>query len=285
MPIASFDSGFVIPCILLFEVVRRSNDDSFFFFGKRNHTVLQEFVFEGNLFADASSSSALAEPVIRFEIYNQGLFRDDLLFYAYLDLNDCGVADSLEQRQQQQQGLLEAELAKHRGSSTTSRWGSAAGSEDGDQITPDATAVAAAAVASRRASDSSILRVPGAAAARAAAEEASVTAATAAFRASCGTQGITGTGCPGFTTQVQTHFLSMLAAQGGSNGSSSSATLRSGQRKPRSDADRGLGKVKPRKKRSRHVVSNEGGDLEVDVWWVQQPSLGNAGEPENHIRS
>jgi hypothetical protein len=223
---------------------------------------LQEFVF------DASVLSAHHEPVLSFEVYSQGgmvLLPDELLFFAYLPLEEDGGLQDLQQQQQQRQQRKQQQQQQSNGLQ--------------QQQPEDLSALAAQAAASR---NSSTARVPGALAARAAAQEASAAASSAALR---------GSGSPGFSSTVQLHQLALLPAQG-QHGSSSGGgggllgAARSGTFGRAAGGAGGGGGgshaapvksfSKTRLKRSTHVRS--AGELVVEVWWVQQPSLGNLGE-------
>lgn len=206
-------------------------------------------------------STSPIDPVVKFEIFSQGLWRDELLLCAYLDLEVCGLLDSLQQ--------LRDVAVRHRTSTIASHRSSSTAANDGTVLPEDASAVAAAAAASRRGSDTATAKVPGAAAAEAAVDKANATATSAAFRASCSTAG---TGCPGFSTEVRTHMLPLLAAHHGS----SSCSLQSRAMTKSVIGERSLAATHLRRS-GNHVSSAEGGELEVAAWWVQQPSPGNTG--------
>jgi hypothetical protein len=233
--------------------------------------VFQEFVF------DASVLSAHHEPVLSFEVYSQGgmlLLPDELLFFAYLPLEEgAGLQELQQQQQQRQQRKLRQQRASDAAAGSNAQQQHAASQAAAlSSSAEDLSALAAQAAASRH---SSTARAPGAQAARAAAQEAAAAASSAALRSS---------GSPGFSSAVQVHRLALLPAQG-QHGSSSSggggllSAARSGTF-GRSGAGGGPAPVKSlsktRLKRSTHVRS--AGELVVEVWWVQQPSLGNLGE-------
>jgi hypothetical protein len=227
---------------------------------------LQEFVF------DASVLSAGHEPVLSFEVYSRAsmvLLPDELLFFAYLPLDEDSGLQDLQEKQQQRQQQQHKQRAID-----TQQAAAAAAAAAAESSAEDLSVLAAQAAACRH---SSTTRVPGASAARAAAQEAAAAASSAALRRSRGT--------PGFSSTVQVHRLALLPAQG-QHGSGSSggggllSTARSGTL-GRSGSKGGVPAPskafsKTRLKRSTHVRS--AGELEVEVWWVQQPSLGNAGE-------
>lgn len=235
---------------------------------------VQEFVFDPAVLAEGY------EHLVKFEVFSQGLLRDELLFYGYLPLDmEAGLEDlhyqQLEQQRRQQQRCKQAVAAVAAdGSTARLQQRSTRPSADTEaEDTTDPAAVAAAAAAMRRsAGQFTGKRVPGAAKAAAAADEAAVAAASAVFRA---------TGSPGFRSEVVRHSVALLSAQGAGTSSSSSGVSSWDMGAHMANTPRpakSLSKV--RLKRSTHVRA--AGELELELWWVQQPSLNNLGEQQQH---
>jgi hypothetical protein len=221
--------------------------------------------------------------------------QDELLLYAYLELEQCAGLDGDEQQREDQQ-LAQQPSSSGSGASTStssSSWTRPAkgssladecgaiaeeeGGSDASRHQDDSFDIAAAAAASRRYSGSGLAGLRSAtgsataAAAAAAAKVASKRKAAAAARSAS---------FVGSVSPVTTERLALLNAQGrgGSGGSShllggvGSASF-GGIGSRAGSARSGLSKM--RLKRSSHVQS--AADLQVSVWWVKPPELSQSG--------
>jgi hypothetical protein len=216
---------------------------------------LQEFVFDG--------SRVSSDEVVKVEIYNQGLFQDELLFHAYLELSYCASLDSPTHQQQQQFGNGAQAAFRDRdrprrfrpsaaGVSSEDEFGTIEeGEEEGGSSRSSSGQPGTAAAAAGWQPSGSKKPQP------AAADDAVVAR----------------------ISDVTTERLALLSASNLSGGSSSSSgggsgilmSLGSGLSSGRSG--RNLSKL--RLKRSTHVRSAS--DLVLAVWWVRQQPVVDSG--------
>jgi hypothetical protein len=229
--------------------------------------LLQEFVFDG--------SSISRDEVIKVEIYNQGTFQDELLFFSYLELHYCASLDDDTHPDQQQQQQLTGDRPglkpsqqrlKFRPStgdiSEEDEEGSRVGGSSSSQAGEPAAANGVSPRAHGSGSSGNSQSQNGAAPLLSAAGSGDASAADTAGRMS----------------DVTTERLALLCASklGGSSSGSGRLLSTASELSSRALSGRsGKSLSKMRLKRSTHVRSAT--DLVVSVWWVQQPALVDTG--------
>jgi len=194
------------------------------------------------------------DEVVKVEVFNQGMFQDELLFYAYLELQYCANLDNSLPLQQQLSSSSSSGVLKATGlQPTTWRQGVPRPSnaslsdeefvairEEEEQQEGRQAGSSASLAASRRSSDGGGWQQPGAR-----------------------------------MSEVTTQGLALLSASK-STGSSSSGVLSAvGSSSMAGFGGRGKTLAKMRLKRSTHVRS--AADLVVSVWWVLHPALQDTG--------
>jgi hypothetical protein len=212
------------------------------------------------------------DEVLKVEVFNQGLFQDELLLYAYLELTYCASLEDADEQQQQQQQLQHsaspsaqqqqqhASFSSSSSNNSSSRpAGRSRGSDPAGRFRPSTCGVpeegeeeADGEQAAGRLTPTSSSSV----------QQAPAGAAAAVARMS----------------EVTTEALPLLSASklvGGSSMSSISSSASGRLRSVGGGSRAGRNLSKLRLKRSTHVRS--AADLVVSVWWVLQPPVVDTG--------
>jgi hypothetical protein len=228
---------------------------------------LQEFVFDG--------SDISRDDVVKIEVFNQGTFQDELLFYSYLELYYCANLDDITQPEQQQQQQPGSDKLGFKPNQQRRRFRPSTGDISEEE---EEGSVAGASSSSSQAGDAAAAangvspRVTGSF------SSGSSQTQNGAAPLAAVAGGTANADAAGRMSDITTERLALLCVSKLSGSSSGSGRLRSTASELSSRAlsgrsSKGLSKL--RLKRSTHVRSAT--DLVVSVWWVLQPALVDSG--------